>query len=593
MVQSYLPESLKRKGRGYWACCPFHKEKTPSFQVSAEKDIFKCFGCGEGGDVFSFVQKMEGVGFQESVRLLARRAGIDIPEAGRPSESGDAKSPLYDANAWAAKLYHKCLTKTHAGKAAREYLLARQFSAEAIERYQLGYAPGGWDSLLKAARRDGLAEGVLIAAGLTVAREDGGCYDRFRDRIMFPILDIQGRAVGFGGRVLGDGEPKYLNTPETPVYQKGRLLYLSGRAKMAMRETRKAVVVEGYVDAIMAHEYEMANTVAVLGTALTPDHVRYMHRFVDEVCVVFDGDAAGINSANRSLTALVEGELEARVAVLPDGLDPCDFLQQRGGDAFREVIDAAPDALAFRVRTVTQGAESGSALSQARAVDEAIELVARMPNPVSRSFALSRLAGELAVPAASLRERLDRVLVRRPRPGDAAQDAEAPAGRDVEEELVQVMLNYPETVPQVRQHLDLDMMRRPAARQVAEAALLLHEGDREVTPVAVLAQLEDEAARELAGRMMERTCDKARPHEWCSELLHRLCNRAYEEEAGGIREEMARGPDGHEDELLQRYLESKRRSHAPLPVVAEPAGGEATVEAPSADDVAPDDEVHF
>ena len=555
---------LKKKGRNLWALCPFHKEKTPSFSVNPDKGIFKCFGCGEGGDVFSFVQKYEGVSFPESIRLLARRAGVRIPETGGQEESGEVRTPLYDANVWAAKLFHKWLTTSAAGKPALDYLTGRGVSQEAIKRYGLGYAPDSWDELLKQARKSKIGESVLIDAGLAVPKDEGGCYDRFRGRVMFPIFDPQKRVVGFGGRVFGDGEPKYLNTPETRLYQKGRLLYLAERAKMGMRETRRAIVVEGYMDAIMAHENDIGNTVAVLGTALTPDHVRYLKRFADEAVILFDGDSAGISSANRSLEALAEGELEARVCVLPDELDPCDFLQQRGREAFLSEMEAAPNGLQFRIRTVMDTSDSGSGLAKARGVDEAIELVARMPNPVSRSFGLDRLSQELGVSATALRERLDRALARTRR--SAASDGEAPEmpRREAEQELIQVMLNCPETVPWVQTHLEPGLVRDETARLVAEEIFALRDAGCEPTAAEVLARLRDESARELVGCVMERTCENADPVEWCGQIVDRIRKRRFQKEAHELRREYREKAEGgaDEEELLRQYLERKRLSHA-------------------------------
>lgn len=557
VIQEYVP--LQRKGRGFWANCPFHKEKTPSFQVSPDKQIFKCFGCGEGGDVFSFVMKYDGVDFPEALRLLAARAGIRLEEKQRSPETERAKRTLFDVNEWAARTFHKWLTATQPGKAALDYLDRRKIGRETVKRLRLGYAPPGWDNLLREARRAGVADKMLLEAGLAVEREGGGgLYDRFRGRVMFPILDPQGRAVGFGGRVIGDGEPKYLNSPETAVYHKGQVLYLAERAKLAMRDAKRAIVVEGYLDAIVAHECGFENTVAVLGTSLTDDHARYLKRYVDEAVMVFDGDEAGVRSANRSLESFAREELEARVAVLPDGLDPCDCLQERGAEFFRQCLDGAADALAFRVRSAASPA-GGTGLDQARAVDEAIELVAHMPNPVARSLALGRISQELALPVAALQERLERLALR-PRRRESGAEPQMPR-RDAEAELVQVMLNHPEVVAWVQRELDLDMLRGEAAHQAAAVIFHLAEDGVPATPAEVLARIEDAAPRELVGRVMETTVSYAEPAAWARDLVRTIRGRQLREEAQALQEDIRRATDEEEEELLRRYLERKRLAH--------------------------------
>ncbi len=506
--------------------------------------------------------KYEGVTFPEALRILAQRSGITLERSQPLPEADKDKSSIFAVNNWATEFYHKCLVASSAGKAGLDYLTGRQINRETIDRLKLGYAPEGWDTLLKEARRSGFRDALLLEAGLVIEKEGGGVYDRFRGRVMFPIQDPQARVVGFGGRVIGEGEPKYLNSPETRVYQKGKLLYLAERAKLAMRETRRAVVVEGYMDAIVAHEYGFTNAVAVLGTALTPDHVRYLKRFVDETLLVFDGDAAGIRSAHRSLESFAQEELPCRVVTLPDGLDPCDCLQQRGKEAFAKCLEAAVDDVAFRIRTVDAAAAEGAGLAGARAVDEALELVAHMPNPVTRSFALDRVAQLLDLPRAAVRERFEARMSRQRRAASAEEPAPA-YKRDPEAELAQVMLNRPEVMEMVHRQLDLDMIRGAEAREVIEALLTVHEQGREITSAALLETVRSEPARELAGRIMETEIEPDGAMEWAAQLVATLRRRAAQEETAALQEDIRKAPSPAEvdDETLRRYLERKRLAH--------------------------------
>ena len=584
VIQEYVP--LKRKGREFQASCPFHDEKTPSFYVNSEKQVFKCWGCGAGGDVFNFVMRIEGVGFREALEMLARRGGVTLRQDARPRQDEREKASIYEVNAWAVTTYNQWLLSA-GGRAAREYLESRRVSAETIERLQLGYAPQGWDNLLKEARRAGWPQQALVDAGLAATNENGRTHDRFSERVLFPIQDPQSRPVGFGGRIMGQGEPKYLNTGETRVFHKGTLLYLAERAKMSLRETRLAIVVEGYMDAIAAHECGLTNTVAVLGTALSADHVRYLKRFVDQAVLVFDADEAGIRAANRSLEAFAQEELEASVAILPDGLDPCDCIQQRGREAFEERLENATDGIAFRVRSVGDVASpDGSGLEQAKKVDEAIDLVAHMPNPVTRSFALNRVASLLDVPAASLRARLDRIMarsMRRERGRDSADTS--PARRDPEAELIQVMLNSPDTIAWIQKELDLDMLRGDSTRRAAEAIFQLFESGKEITPTATLDRLHEDGPRELVGRVMDCAVSNPDYTDWARQLVAAIRGRLLREESRELRQEYARAAgarDGNSEEILRRFLETKRRAHAPAP-------GAAAEDRPAAPQTPPDD----
>ena len=338
--------NLKKAGVNWKGLCPFHAEKTPSFMVNPKKGIFHCFGCGVGGDAFGFLMRQDKLTFPEAVRALAKQAGVALPEERAPGDSG--REELVRAMELARHFYADALTKA-GGARARAYLEGRGLDPEIARRFGLGYAPDGWDHLRDFMRAERVSEEVLVAAGLVVKRESGtGVYDRFRGRLMFAIRDLQGRVVAFGGRALGDEQPKYLNSPETPLYTKGHLLYAADAARETIRAKNRALIVEGYVDCLMAHQHGFTETVAALGTAFTPVQLGLLHRYCDEVITFFDADAAGQKAAeraeqllepttggaawavNRTGTFDAPGALRVKVALLPAGHDPDTFLRAEG-----------------------------------------------------------------------------------------------------------------------------------------------------------------------------------------------------------------------------------------------------------------------
>jgi DNA primase len=384
---------LKRAGANYVACCPFHSEKTPSFTVSPGKQFYHCFGCGAHGTAIGFVMEYSGLGFVDAVKDLAQSVGVSVPEV-RSAEGQRRAAQSQD-------LYAVLLTATHhyrqrLKEAPRgiEYLKSRGLSGEIARRFGIGYAPENWHSLA-AAFSDYSDSPALLAAGLVKQAEDGRRYDLFRDRIMFPIVDVRGNVIGFGGRVLGQGEPKYLNSPESPVFEKGRELYGLYQARRAVREAGRVLVVEGYMDVVALAQHGVANAVATLGTATTAQHVEKLLRVVDEVIFCFDGDAAGRRAAWRalevSLPHLADGK-EVRFLFLPEGEDPDSFVRARGEAAFQAELRRACPLSRYLIDEVAGQVDLGSAEGRAGFLHRAKPLVARLPPGAFRAELISELA---------------------------------------------------------------------------------------------------------------------------------------------------------------------------------------------------------
>ncbi len=475
--------SLRKAGQNWKGLCPFHTEKTPSFMVNPAKGIFHCFGCGVGGDAFGFVMRQDRLSFPEAVRTLARRAAVDLPEDHARGSDGD-REELHRAMGLALGFYVEKLWQP-AGERARKYLDSRGVDPEVAKRFSLGYAPDGWDSLLSFMKGQRVAEEILEKAGLVLPRPSGGgFYDRFRGRLLFAIKDAQGRAVAFGGRAFGDEQPKYLNSPETPLYSKGHTLYSIDLAREGIRAKDRALLVEGYLDCLMAHQYGFTETVAALGTAFTSAQLGLLRRYCGEVVTFFDADAAGQKAAERAEELLEPsadgaawavtrtgsfgdaGALRLRVALLPAGHDPDTLLRAEGAAAFEACIKAARSLLSYALDRAL--AETGD-VSGPRGRATAFARIAMILSKVASSeeaIALSREAAlKLGVDATQLWIEAQRLQGATRRPGTRPPPAAAPATMALaEKELVLLLLHVPESRPVLLPIVEDADLTHPALR---------------------------------------------------------------------------------------------------------------------------------
>lgn len=402
---------LTKAGRAYKALCPFHDEKTPSFTVNPDRQTFKCFGCGKGGNVFGWLMEREGVTFREAVTQLAEEKGVALPSAprGEPAPDVSRTQSIRRAIAFAQDLFVRTLWGPE-GDHARAYLEKRGFPPPASRAFGLGLSPDGWEGLRSAARAAGFDDGVLEDAGLVVRRddrEDGGRerrYDRFRARLMFPIADVSGRIVTYGARALKEGDtPKYLNGPETPVFRKGRTLYALDRAKDGMRRDGHAILMEGYTDVLVAHLFGFASAVAGMGTALTPEQAQLLARHTRRVVLLYDGDDAGLAAAEKALDVFVAHDLEVRVALLPDGRDVDEVLLEDGSERLDEIVRSAADGFDFKLARLGAAYDLASDRGRALAASALAELLGKVKNPVERDLRSTRLAEQLGVSERLLR----------------------------------------------------------------------------------------------------------------------------------------------------------------------------------------------
>jgi DNA primase len=473
---------LKKAGKNFVGLCPFHREKTPSFSVNRDKGIFKCFGCGKGGDVFSFLMEIEGLSFVEAVRELAERYGVRI-EARKVSKEGeDKRERLYSINQKAERFFVENL-KGEQGKSAVAYLKGRGITGEIAHLFKIGYARDQWEGLRDHLRREKIPEGLVAESGLLV-QGDRGYYDRFRNRIIFPIRDHRERIVGFGGRVIGAGEPKYLNSPETSIYKKSEILYGLDQTREEIRKSGYALVVEGYLDLIALYQNGIQNVVATLGTALTEQHIKRLSRYAREVTLLFDADEAGERAAERTLPLFGVVDVYARAAVLPKGDDPDSLIRREGRDKFLEIVDGAPDIYDFCLERVFARHDLETAKGGTQVIDEAALIIATKKKPNEVDFYVKRVMEKLDVEESSVRERIKNYIASRraaPKTKPITDEVSTPAEiknlPKSEELLLKVAVHYSQVLPSIgftREHLDL---------------------------------FENEVVRDLIGKIIDRTAD--------------------------------------------------------------------------------------
>lgn len=461
---------LKKAGREYKSPCPFHNEKTPSFTVSPQKGFYHCFGCGAHGTALGFLMEFDRLEFPEAVEELAQSLGLEVPRD-EAAEKRTPVAPVYDVLTRAADIYRRAL-KDH--PAAIGYLKSRGLTGETVAEFGIGYAPGGWDFLLRQFDERNETRQNLKSAGLIAERDSGGYYDRFRDRVIFPIRDSRGRVVGFGGRIIGDGEPKYLNSPETPAFHKGRELYGFFEARRASRKLERALVVEGYMDVVSLAQQGITNAVATLGTATTPEHLRRLFRATAEVVFCFDGDRAGRDAAWRALqTSLPEMRdgRQVRFLFLPEGEDPDSIVRQEGADAFIHRLEQTLPLSDYLFRELSGQTDTESMDGRARLAELARPLIEMLPTGVFRELLTERLAAEVGLG----RESLD-TLMSGERPARRATSQGRPrrrsarrAGRpSLVRQAIQVVLNYPQACSDVTPPPGLDDVRQRGAKLLNE-----------------------------------------------------------------------------------------------------------------------------
>lgn len=492
VVSGYIP--LKRAGRSFKGLCPFHHEKTPSFIVSSAKQIYHCFGCGAGGDMISFVMKQERLEFMEALRVLAEKANVQVPQF-RGGVSGYSRSfanTLYRVNELCANYYNALLIGSNKAKEARGYLAKRSLNASTVSKFKLGYASSAWDDLMEFARQRGISNATLEKAGLIISGKDGGFYDRFRNRVIFPIFDIRSKIIGFGGRVLDESLPKYINSPETDIYIKGRHLFGLNFALDDIKTRDFVVVVEGYFDLITPYQNGIRNIVATLGTALTVEQIRLIKRFTSNAVIIFDADEAGEAASLRGLDLLVSEGLNVRIARLPEGADPDTYVRAQTAAGFLKVVENADNLFDYKLKLLIGRFNPAEAEEKARITSEMLPTIKRVQNAVLRSDYIKRLAEVLFVKEEALMEEFSKIKLDYTYLGENRIFRERRAIRPAEKIITGLILEDPEIAQEVRANLCIEDFKNEEIKNIIKTVFAMLDESNTPTAAKIIHRLNDD-----------------------------------------------------------------------------------------------------
>jgi DNA primase len=564
---------LKKTGKNFVGLCPFHSEKTPSFTVSPEKQIFYCFGCGAGGNVFSFLMKNQGLGFPEAARSLADRYRIDIPARNLTPEQKrqiDQRESLLQMNRLAMDFFKQTLHRKPSGQAAMNYLKKRGLSASIIDRFNIGYAPKGWDNLLNFFLKKGVPPAQLEKAGLVLPKKDGrGYYDRFRDRVIFPIMDVNQTVIGFGGRVMDDSLPKYLNSPETALYNKSRSLYGLHLAKEKCASANLVHIVEGYLDLITLHQYGIENAVATLGTALTADHVRILSRYVPRMILVYDSDEAGIRSALRCIDifwkehadfsrgdVFREDKADTHILVLPEGHDPDSYLRKEGAASFCQAADRAPGIVSFLIEQ-SINKHGLSTEGKIKVVADLQPSLAAINDTVARSLYVKQLAERIGIEENIVLEKVREQAAAKAKydPRLHAEEGNPKASR-LEQQIIAMMLQFPAILAEIKKNDIIEYIENKNLKVIAQAVMEHH-----LSSVAQISELLDAVENPEQKRlitalaMVEESWDES----GCLKLIQQFVKSRNRRKDNRILEQIKAAERKNDQETLNRLLKEKQK----------------------------------
>ncbi|NWG13955.1 MAG: DNA primase [Acidobacteria bacterium] len=559
LISEYV--ALKKRGRNWVARCPFHNEKTPSFNVSEEKQIFMCFGCQTGGDVFKFVMLAEHMAFPEAVRFVAERGGVVLPKptAAEAVADGSDTEKLRQAMAAAAEFYHQTLTLSAEGQEALAYLKGRGVTEAAIEHFHLGFSPAGGEAAIRHLTGQGYPMKVLEECGLAKVSEDGTRrYDAFRGRIMFPITDVRGRAIAFGGRAMGERQPKYLNSPETRLYNKSRNLFGLSHSREGIKKRDHAILVEGYMDCVVPFQHGVDNVVASLGTSLTQEQVRLLGRYTREVVVCYDADSAGLQATLRSLELFLEEDFRVRVFRLPAGEDPDTYVRKVGRDEFLRLLRDAIPYLDFVLETAVQSQGSlESPRSKVEVLNTVLPYLAKLPNAVERSDYVFRFARRLHVEDQQLLAEVRRAAQQRKTRLPDSSMASLGEMKFAEKRLLQVLLNNPGIQANFLPQMSMQDFEGLVGARIFEAILEAHRRNEPATFDGLYRKFAGEVEQTLLARLQMEDVPEGLSLETAESFysaVHAMRLSAYRERILEKIEEAARTRD---EELLNRLIEQR------------------------------------
>ncbi len=568
---------LKKQGRNYVGLCPFHNEKTPSFIVSPEKQIYRCFGCGEGGNVFSFLMKIDGLSFPEAVKALARRAGITVPEVDDPERNARSRErdKAYEVNELAKNFFQYILHNHKIAAAARSYLEHRGITTETAEEFQIGFAPPSWDGLIQFMQKKGFPGEELVQLGLALPRTKGrpGYYDRFRNRIIFPIWNTQGKVAGFGGRVLDDSLPKYLNSPETPVFNKSHLLYGINKAADKIRQLDQAIIVEGYLDVITCHQAGIRNVVASLGTAFTKEQGKLLLRYSQQVVIAYDTDAAGVNATMRGWQLLDDMGCRVKIISIPGGKDPDEFIRNQGPDRFLELVNEKALSLCdYKTDRAMEKFDIYTLEGKFKVASEVIPIIRNMSSEIEKDEAIMKLAKRLHLSPEAIKTEVDKYARKsrnywgkldkntglRNNNSESAQIAKIPkeekdARSKAEESLLILMLEDKNLFTKVKDEIGVHFSCRQEYLNIINLLDEMVEKGWDYHPAALFDHIQDKATLDFLNSLVVKEVPAVNKVKFIRDCLKTI----KEDEQRKKREELLRRmeeADRNQDHELRKQL---------------------------------------
>ena len=562
LISGYV--KLQKKGKNFFGLCPFHTEKTPSFKVDPVRQLYYCFGCHKGGNAITFLMDYEKLSFIEAIELLAEKAHISLPRMKTDDAQAKERESLYFANKFAGKFYYETLM-SGAGTKALEYMHKRGFDDAVIRKFGIGYAPPLWDGLMKHAQRSSVSLEVLFKAGLLIKKDSGGYYDRFRGRVMIPIINLSKKVVGFGGRILVDDKksPKYINSPETLVYQKSHLLFGLFLTREAIRNESFAIFVEGYTDLISLYRSGVHNVVATSGTALTAGQAQLIKRYADYVVLIYDSDAAGTSASMRGADIFLNAGLELKIAELPRGHDPDSFIVERGADAFKRMVGSAQSFIQFKIKKMSEGYHLDDASQRARIIQSLLESISLIKDRIRKSLALKEVAEHFMLDERILSDQLKTLKPQSYRERDEVKNAPEPFVKKksrydlAEENILRNVLEDPALIQYVIDALDLSEIQSPAIARLLGLIIEKHRKGEKTGADAIINLTTDPALIRLLSDITSMQLDEKSRARLLNDCIISVKERPIEDRLQQLLSAIKKDST-HSKELMQEYDTLKR-----------------------------------
>ena len=568
LISNYL--TLKKAGKSFVGLCPFHTDSAPSFHVYPNDQHYYCFGCQKGGDVFNFLMEMEKMTFKEALEFLAEKSGISLPTTQVDHNREKEKEALFFANRWAANLFYKNLMSP-AGKIALEYIQKRGITQKTIKDFGLGYSLPGWDGLIQQAKKDSVSMEVLFKAGLVIRKDNGGYYDRFRGRFMIPIVNLYKKVLGFGGRIIVADEKnaKYINSPETPIYHKGYVLFGIYQSRQPIREKDRAIFVEGYTDLISMYQSGIKNVVATSGTALTPNQARLIKRYTENITLLYDADTAGSLAAMRGADIFLDEGLEVNIVTLPSGSDPDSYIQAHGAIKFKELLEHSFSIIQFKINTLTKKYDSSTSQGTSQIINELLSSIGRIKNSIKQNLAVKEVAEHFRLDERAVMQQLDNIkrtgriqptTIERQQVSTKPKPPKKSKYDIAEEDLLRLVLEDANWLPKIFQYLQLDEIQNREHRELFAIILGLFQQNESFEKKDVVSMITDpETSSKIADILTKKIGSSADRQQLFEDCLMLLKKRKLETRMFNLTQEIKIAQDKEQDasEYIKKYQQCR------------------------------------